>query len=135
MSGQERSGAVNLFKQHDPDQLVRPGGGPKSQGEAGLVAQGEGEPVGTADDERRGWPVFGAPRLQLTGEIRAAQALAALIENDGDGALGEDVGDRNRFLEHAPLDVVGATLANLDDVDGGEANRASDLRRTLAVAL
>src|SRR5262249_28368450 len=33
-----------------------------------------------------------------------------------------------------PLDVVGAALADFDDVDRGKTHRASDLRRTLAVA-
>src|SRR5262245_55410488 len=135
MPRQERSRAVNLLKQHDPDQLVRPGGGAKSQGEAGLVAQRWGEAIGTADDEGRRRAVLGAPGLQLPSEIRAAQAPTALTENHRDGALGQDVGDGNRFLDHAPRDVVGAALADFDDVDRGKTNRASDLRRTLAVTL
>ena len=48
---------------------------------------------------------------------------------------GIDIGDGDRFLEHAPCRIAGAAFLDLDDVDGAEAGAATGIRRALAIAL
>ncbi len=51
------------------------------------------------------------------------------------GALGDEVGDGDRFFEHAPGGIAGAALLDLDDVDGVQAGAATGVGRALAIAL
>ncbi len=77
--------------------------------------------------------ILGAPFAQCRRERRAVQRCSALVEDDDDGALGNHIGDGDRFLDAAALGVGGAALANFDDLDVAQAERASDLFRTLAI--
>ena len=76
-----------------------------------------------------------APALQAAGEGRAAHALAALVEDHRDRAVGDDVGDGDQFLEHAPAGIAGAALLDLDDIEGAQPRAATGIGRALAVAL
>ncbi len=49
--------------------------------------------------------------------------------------FGNDVGEGDRFFEHAALGIVGAAFADLDDVDVGQPDAAAGVGRALAVAL
>src|SRR5262245_36960359 len=135
MPGEDGDGAVELFQQHDADELVRPCRGAEGDGEARLVAQRRREAVGGADDEDDGRLVLVAPVLQAGGEGGAAHALAARVENHRGGALRDDVGDGDRFLEHPPGGVAGAALLDLDDVEGVETGTATGRGGELAIAL
>jgi hypothetical protein len=50
-------------------------------------------------------------------------------------AFGNEVGDGDRFFEHAPGDVAGTALLDLDDVNGAQSGAATRVGRALAVAL
>src|SRR5262249_872373 len=56
----------------------------------------------------------------------------ALVECDHHGLLRNDVGERDRFLQHAPRDLRGLALADLDDLDLAQADGASTFRDTVA---
>ena len=80
-------------------------------------------------------PVSVAPALQMPCEGGARYALAALVEDHGDGAFGNDVGDGDRFFQHPALGIVGAAFPDLDDVDVGHPDAAAGRGRALAIAL
>ena len=63
------------------------------------------------------------------------ERLAALIEDHRDGAVGDDIGDGDRFLEHAPGGIAGAALLDLDDIEGVQSRAATGIGRALAIAL
>src|ERR1043165_5924031 len=92
MPGQDADGAVDLLQQHHANQLMRPGRRAKRKLQAGLVAQRGREPIVAADDEDRGRPAVVAPAAEPAGERRAVEAFAALVEDDGDGPVGDDAG-------------------------------------------
>jgi len=102
MPRENARGAVDLFEQHHADQLMRPGGGgPNASFWLAFVAQRRREPIVAADDEHcRGTTVV-APAAEAIGERRAVEAFAAFVENDGDGFVGNNVGQRDRFFERA----------------------------------
>src|SRR5690349_17435390 len=54
VAGQNRRGTVQLFEQHDTDQLMRPRRGPERQVERGSATQFGRKSVGTADQEGEG---------------------------------------------------------------------------------
>src|SRR6202035_3905024 len=85
------------------------------------------------DDKANRRAILGAPLAQCRGERRAVQRSPALVEDDDDGAFGNHIGDRDGFLDPAPLGVGGAALANFDDLDVAQTERASDLCGTLAI--
>src|SRR4029079_17031272 len=114
---------------------MRPGRGAEGDREVRLVAQARREAIGGADDEDDGGHVLRAPPLQAAGEGGAAHALAALIEDHRDGAVGNDIGDGDRFLEHAPGGIPGAALFDLDDIEGAQSRAATGIGRALAIAL
>jgi len=49
--------------------------------------------------------------------------------------LGDDIGDGDRFLDHATRGIRGAALLDFDHVDRAQAGAAAGLRGTLAIAL
>ena len=61
------------------------------------------------------------------------ETLAALVENDDDRAVGNDIGERDRFLDTPTLGILGAAFANFDDFDVAQAERAAGRFRALAV--
>src|SRR5882672_12753783 len=128
-------GAVNLFQQHDANELMRPGGSAEGELEARLVVQRRREPVVAADDEHSRRTSVVAPASKPVGERGTVEALAALVENDGDGLVGNEALERDRFLDHALADLLRAALANFDNIDVAEADAASGLVGALPVAL
>jgi hypothetical protein len=46
---------------------------------------------------------------------RAAEVLAALIEQHSDRTVRNDIGERDRLFEHAPGGVISAAFADFDD--------------------
>src|SRR6185369_10788843 len=79
--------------------------------------------------------VLGSPTLQAARERSAVHALAALVQDHRDRALRDDVGDGDRFFEHAAGGIAGAALLDLDDIEGAQARGAAGIRRALAIAL
>ncbi len=92
-------------------------------------------PSAAADDEHDRGLVLPSPILQPAGDHGAAHVLAALIQNHRDGAVGDDIGDGDRFFEHAPGGIAGAALLDLDDVEGAQAGAATGVSRAFAIAL
>src|ERR1700738_1576884 len=56
--------------------------------------------------------------------VRQPCSRPAWAQDHGDGAVGNDIGDGDRFLEHAPAGVAGAALPDLDDIEGLQAGAA-----------
>src|SRR5271169_3108619 len=135
MAGEDRRGAVKLFQQHDAHQLVRPGGGAERQPQLGLGAQARRQAIGAADHKDHGRPVVCAPFRQLGGETGAVEVVAVGVEQYDRRALRNDVGERNRLLEHALGGVVRAAFPDFDDFDVAQTEIAPGLRRALAEAL
>src|SRR6185369_6923983 len=85
-------------------------------------------------DEHGGRPVLAAPFGDLGCETGAVEILAPLVEQHH-GRLGwNDIGERNRFLEHALARIVGAALADFDDLDVAQAELAAGLRGAFGIA-
>src|SRR5262245_23825159 len=133
--GENGGGAVELLQEHDANKLMRPGRRAEGNGKACFLPQAGREPVGSADDEYDRRLVLLPPALQAAGESGAAHAFAAGVQDHRDGTIGDDIGDCDRFFEHAPRRVAGAALLDLDDVDGAQAGAATDLDHALAIAL
>src|SRR5262249_40762982 len=92
-------------------------------------------PVGAPDNEDGGGLVLPLPVLQPAGDNAAAHVLAALVQDHRDRAIGHDIGDGDRFFEHAPGGVAGAALLDLDDVEGVQTDAATGVGRAFAIAL
>jgi len=133
MPGENGAGAIELFQQHDAHELMRPSGGSEREPELGACGQARRESVGTADDKAHGRTVFRAPFAQQRRQHRAIEALTALVENDDNRAVGNDIGERDRFLDAATLGILGATFAYLDDFDVAQAERTAGRFRALAI--
>src|SRR5277367_6254381 len=112
---------------------MRPGRRPEGEIELGAFAQALRKPVGAADDETSRRTVFVAPLLQQGRERRAVEILAPLVEDRDHCAFGNDIGDGDRFLGAPPLDVLGATFANFDDLDFTKPEAAPDRFGAFAV--
>ena len=82
MAAQDRRGAVELLRQHDAHQLVRPGEGRKAQGQVGARDEIGIEPVGAADDEADAGPAVVAPVDELLGEAVGVDGFATLVQGD-----------------------------------------------------
>ncbi len=95
MPGENRAGAIELFKQHNAHELMRPGGGSECESELGLRGEARRESIGTADDKAHGRTVFRAPFAQQRRQHRTIKALTALVENDDNRPVGNDIGERN----------------------------------------
>src|SRR5580698_9269088 len=102
VAGKNGSGAIELLQEHDAHQLMRPGGRAERDLEFGASVEARRKPIGAADDEADGRTIFAAPLTKQRGESRAVEALAALIKNDNCCPLGNDIGDRDRFLDAPP---------------------------------
>src|SRR5262249_54552635 len=126
--GENGGRAVELLQEHDANKLMRPGRLTKSNGKACLLTQAGCQPVGSADDEYDRGLVLLPPALQAAGESGAAHAFAASIQDHRDGTIGDDIGDGDRFFEHAPRRVARAALLELHDVDGAPTRAATRLR-------
>src|ERR1700690_2248010 len=98
-------------------------------------AQGRGQAVGAADQKDRRRPVIAAPFRQLGGEAGAVEVLAVGVEQHDRRALRNDVGERDRFLEHALARVVRAAFPDFDDFNVAQTEIAAGLRRAFAEAL
>src|SRR5262245_17532223 len=103
MAGQDGDGAIELLQKHDPRQLMGPGGGPEGEAEIGLLAEARRYPARAADEESRRWPPLVAPPLQLLAERRRGEIVAALVEHDPGGRVGNELRQRDSFLGLAPL--------------------------------
>ncbi len=134
VAAEDGDGPIELFQQHDSHQLVGPGRGAERHRGGRLLAQAGREPVGGSDDEHDRGSILRPPSLQLAGEGRAGHVLSALVHDDGHGALGNDIGDGDRFFEPAPLGIARAALSDLDDVEGVQAGSAAGIGGAFAEA-
>src|SRR5215208_1439306 len=125
MPGQERGGPIDLLQQHDPHQLMRPGGGAEGQPQVGAVAQHTAEAIRPADHEGRRRTAGVAPAPDPLGEFDTVEALAPLVESDADGAFRNDGGKRNRFLDHALFRLARLAFANFDNFNAAESDAAT----------
>ena len=108
-----------------PNERLQMGGG------AHLLAQ----PVGSADEDAGG---LGAavPRLgERSGERRAGERLAALVERNDELGLAHQLQQRGAFLLAAPRGLVGAALADLMPGDRSEPQPLGQRREAVAVLL
>ncbi len=111
MSGKNSTGTIELFEQHDAHELMRPSGGSEREPELGTLGEARRQSIGTADDEAHGRTIFRSPLSQHGRQRQAVEVLTALVENDDDRPFGNDIGERNRFLDTAALGILGATFA------------------------
>src|SRR5262249_50913188 len=135
MPGQDGNGAIELLHEHDSNELMRPCRAPEGNGKACLFTQAGCEPVGSADDEYDRGLVLSLPVLQPAGDNGAAHVLAALVQDHRGCAVGHDIGDGDRFFEHAPGGIVGAALLDLDNVEGVQTDVTTGVGRAFAIAL
>src|SRR5487761_527262 len=112
---------------------MRPGHSAECELELGAVAQALCQAVGAADDEADGGAVLLAPLAQCCRQCRAVEIVASLVEDDDDRRFGNDIGDRYRFLDAPAFGIVRAALANFDDLDFAQAERAADRFGALAI--
>src|SRR5262249_38140331 len=135
MAGQDGEGAIELLQEHDPRQLMGPGGSPEGEAKIGLLAEALRHPVGAADEESRRRPALVAPPLQLLAECRRREIVAAFVEHDPGGRVGNELRQSDRLLGLAALGFAGVAFANLDDLDPGEPHDRTNLGDALAIAL
>jgi hypothetical protein len=95
MPRKDCAGTVNLFEQHDANELMGPCRGAERQPDFGPLQQTRRKPVRAADDKTSGCTAVGPPLLDQSRERRTVQVLAPLIERGDDGAVGNDVGKRD----------------------------------------
>src|SRR5438034_10729261 len=79
----------------------------------------------------------GLPRRRHSCSRAAKAALlmvSAFIQDHGDRAIGDHIGNCNRFFEHAPGSVAGAALFDFDDIDGAQSEFAAGIQGALAIA-
>jgi len=123
--GKDRTGAVKLFQQHRPDQLVRPGRLAEREADLGALDEASRETIGTADDKAHRRAVLRSPRMQQARKRGAVEAFTVLVENDENRTIGNDIGERDRLLDAPPFGVLRAAFADLHDFDAAEAERAA----------
>jgi len=133
VSREDRARSVHLFEQHDADELVRPRGCAECQPDFSALEQIRSKSVGAANDETNAGAPVGAPLPDQTGERRAVEILAPLVEYGDDGAIRNNIGERNRFFDAAPVAVLRATFANFDDFDLAPTKQTSRRRGAFAV--
>src|ERR1700720_418773 len=126
VAGENRSGAIELLEQHDADELMRPGRRAKGQDVPGAPAQALRNAVGPADHKTQGGAVLLPAFFEQCGQSWAVDILAGGIENNNHGAIGEDVGDCNRFFRTASLRLARAALADFNALDLAQPERAAE---------
>ena len=95
---QYRDGAIELFGQHDPNQLVRPDRRAEGQHEIRL-RQGSAVMAVSAPDAEDGFArTLIPPAFDLAGELAGGQGLAALIQQDQLGARLQGLGQGPAFI-------------------------------------
>ena len=126
VAGKDGAGAVELLEQHDAHQLMRPGRRCRRRAcslarSIRLGARPSAPPM-MKQPPARSSARHSRSRPASAG---AVEIFAALVENDDHGAIGDDVGDRDRFLDPPPLGVLRAAFADFDDFDrrAGRATR------------
>src|SRR5690606_35855177 len=83
VAGKQAGGAEQLFKQHRPDEQMRPGRLAESHQAVGRVAVGARVAVSSADQETRFANAVVAPVAQQLGKRLGRDLRAALVEQDG----------------------------------------------------
>src|SRR3954469_1065258 len=131
----DADGAVDLLQQHDAHELVRPGDGAEREPHVCLIAETRGKTVVAADDEHGGRAAIVAPTAEPRRQRRAVEALAALVENKGDGLVRNDIGQRGRFFGHPLADLLGPAFADFHDIHVAKADAPPGLLGALAIAL
>src|SRR5262245_66647096 len=82
VTGEYRYGAVNLFQQHDPYELVGPGCGTEGQHELGALLQPGGKTIRPADEKTSRNAATVAPAPQPLRECLTGKGLPASIEGN-----------------------------------------------------
>src|ERR1700685_509342 len=133
MPRKDCAGTVNLFEQHDANELMGPRCGAERQPDFGPLQQTRRKPARAADDKTGACAAVGPPLLDQSSERRTIEVLAPLIECGDNSAIGNDVGERDRFFGASPVAVLRAALPNFDDFDRAPAKRTSRRLRAFGV--
>src|SRR5205085_6216770 len=120
-------GPVNLFQKHDADHLMRPGGGAERKLECSLTPQFGRKSVRAADCENSVLNSLVAPPRQKTGERGAVQAVAALVQCNQRGFLGNLRGNGGVFLRDPGWGIPRAAFRNFMNGEATKTGSASDL--------
>lgn len=97
-AGENGAGAIELFCQHDADQLVRPDRWPEGQDQVRLRQNRTIMAVRAADTEYGFTPPVIAPATDLVGQGPGGQRLAALIQKDEDSTGRQGLGQGAAFI-------------------------------------
>ena len=116
-------------------QLMRPSGGSEGKPELSPLLQALGQSIGAADDEADRRPVLGAPRLQHSRQARAVEVVAALVQDNDNRPVGNDIGDGDRFFDAPPFGVLGAAFADFNNLNVADAECATGGLRALPIGL
>src|SRR6476646_2317710 len=75
------------------------------------------------------------PSSEPLRQCGAVEAFAALVEDDGDRLVRNHVGERDRFLNDALADLLGAAFADFHNFRIAETDPAAGLLGAFAIAL
>ena len=108
---------------------------PNDSRRSGLLPEVRGKPVGTPDQEHCRRSAILPPFGELGRKRAAVEILSAGIEHHHGGVLRNDVGERDRFFDHALAGIASTAFPDFDDFDITQTKLTAGLRGTLAVAL
>ena len=114
---------------------MRPGGSAEREPHARLVTEAGGEAIVAADDEHGRRAAVVAPAAEPRRERGAIQALAARVEDEGDGLVGNNIGQRDRFFDHPLANLLGTAFADFHNIHVTKADVPAGLLGALAIAL
>ena len=81
----------------------------------------------------------GRPSSRQRPSRDASVALSRLsprcVEDEGDGLVGDDIGQRDRFFDHPLADLLGAAFADFHNFHVAKADAPAGLLGALAIAL
>jgi len=109
MTAQDRRRSIELFEQHHPNQLVRPGRRTKREPQFGLFVQAGRKSVGATDQKHDGWQAISPPFGKLGCKSSAIEIFPPRIEQHDCSILRNDIGECDRFLDHSSAGVGSAT--------------------------
>ena len=135
MARQNGGSPINLFQKHDANHLMRPGRGAECNPDLCLAPQIGRKSVRAADQENCVGNRFVPPAAKMTGESRAVEVVAALIQRHQHGFFGDRSRYRRGFLSDAGGGIAGAALGNFMDLQAAKTELAADILEAFAVAL
>ena len=135
MAGQDCGGSIDLFQQHHPHQLVRPGSGAERQPQFCFFAQARREPVGTTDQKNDCRSAIGPPFGKLGRKTGALEVLTVESSSTTTASCGMTLASAIDSSSIRLPAIGGATLPDLNDLDVTQTELTAGLRRALAVTL